>query len=148
MNKKGFTLVELLAIVILLVGIFLLMYPKITEILEKEEQKIDDIELETIYDAVDRYIDNNNDYEKTVGKEYCILYDTLDKENLIPFENTDYQNKVIRVIIGKTSNYHEFVNDRTVGEHHECIKENETPTETNGSETPTDNNEQGGKQWK
>ena len=109
MNKKGFTLVELLAIIILLVGVFLLVYPKITEMLEKEEKKIDDMELDTIYDAVDRYVENNNSYNKNPDSEYYILIDTLDNEGMIPIDNSDYTKQAIRVKIGKSSNYHEII---------------------------------------
>ena len=110
MKRKGFTLVELLAIIILLAGIFMLVYPKLTEIFEKESQKIDEYELDTIYDAVDRYLASNDDYSLVSGTEYCIRIRTLDYEGLIPdFDNKDYLSKSIRVKIGKNSNYHQII---------------------------------------
>ena len=124
MKNKGFTLVELLAIVILLVGIFMLTYPKLTEMFERESKKLDDYELDTIYDAVDRYLDNNDEYPLTVGIEYCIKIETLDYEGLIPdFDDKDYLSKAIRVKIGKSSNYHQIID--------QCSK-NDSNTEDNG----------------
>ena len=118
--KKGFTLIELLAIIILLAGIFVLVYPKMTEIFEKETDKIDDLTLDTIYNAADEYIDNKNEFPKEVGVEYCILMETLDNENLIPFDVTEYINKAVRIKIGKSNNYHEIVDKELVDEENKC----------------------------
>ena len=121
--KKGFTLVELLAIIILLAGIFMLTYPKLTEIFEKEKNSIDEMELDTIYDAVDRYIENRNEFSKNVGSEYCISVETIDNEGLIPFDTDEYLDKAIRIKVGKSSNYHNLVTKEIVGENNECKRE-------------------------
>lgn len=119
--KKGFTLVELLAIVILLAALFLVVYPKVTEIMQKEEEKLDDLNLDTIYSAADSYINNNDKtFIKTVGKEYCILLKTLDEENLLPFDASKYSDKAVRIRIGKSTNYHEIVNSKRVGTNNAC----------------------------
>ena len=129
MKNKGFTLVELLAIVILLAGIFMLTYPKLTEMFERESKKLDDYELDTIYDAVDRYLDNNDEYPPTVGVEYCIKIETLDYEGLIPdFDDKDYLSKAIRVKIGKSSNYHQIIDS--------CPEENDADNTNDNQANP------------
>ncbi len=128
-KNKGFTLVELLAIIILLVGIFMLTYPKLTEMFEKESKKVDDDKIELIYDAVDRYMDNNDKYPQTVGTEYCIKIETLDYEGLIPdFDEENYIEKAVRVKVGKSSNYHEII-DKC--EEENSNNENNTNNENN-----------------
>lgn len=120
MNKKGFTLVELLAIVILLSVIFSLVYPKITEILEKQKNDIDEITLNLIYEASSKYLENylesyleseklDSSNSLTVGKIYCIQVSELDNKNLIPVDVTDYNTKKVEVKIGKGGIYNKFV---------------------------------------
>lgn len=109
MNKKGFTLVELLAIVILLAAVFALIVPRITELLEKESDEIDDITLDIIYNAADRYLEeylNKNQIEsREIGTTYCFKLKTLDEENLIPVDISKFINKRVKIKIGKSKNY-------------------------------------------
>ncbi len=125
MNKKGFTLVELLAIIILLVGIFMLTYPKLTEMYEREHKKLDDDKITLIFDGVDRYLDNNDKYPPIVGTEYCIEMETLEYEGQVPdFDLEDeYAEKAVYVKIGKSSNYHKIID--------ECPVEDTASSETN-----------------
>ena len=110
MNKKGFTLVELLAIIIILSLIFALSYPKIVEQLNKSEQKIDKYTEDLIFSAANRYINGDDKYIKDVGRSYCIKIEDLDKEGLIPIDIDKYRNKYLKVKIGKNKNYIEILN--------------------------------------
>ena len=112
MKNKGFTLVELLAIVILLGIILVLTYPNIVELFERKNEEIDDAKLSAIYAAANQYIENNiNEYPKEVGQTYCFNIKDLDSENLIPLEVENYIDKAIQVKIGKSSNYNKIVNE-------------------------------------
>ena len=122
MKRRGFTLVELLAIIILLACIFLLVYPKVTEILQKEEDKIDEYNLDTIYSAVEAYINNKKEFPKEVGNEYCISIKTLDEQNLLPFDASKYMKKAIRIKIGKSGNFYELVDSRLIDDNNKCKK--------------------------
>lgn len=104
--KKGFTLVELLASIVLLGLLMMVSYPKIIEMVENKNEEIDESKQTLIYSAVDTYINNNlNDYPKDIGAKYCFSIDFLDKENLIPVDVDDYLTKSVRIIIGKTNSY-------------------------------------------
>lgn len=108
--KKGFTLVELLAIVILLGIILVLIYPNIVNLFEEKTGDIEESKLIAIYDAAEQYIDSNiNEYPKTVGETYCFKVDFLDTENLISLEVENYLDKSVQVRIGKKSNYSKIV---------------------------------------
>lgn len=113
MNKKGFTLVELLAVITLLMALLVLTFPTVLEMIQKKEQEIDQAKLDLIYSAADSYMNNNkNTYPKKVGNIYCISVQTLTDEHLLAFEADDkvlYTNdkkdtlNVVRIAIGKNS---------------------------------------------
>lgn len=109
MKQKGFTLVELLAIVILLGIVFALVYPNIIAQIEKNDKKINEYTLELIYNAANTYIKKNNIIE--VGKTYCVEVSKLDSENLIPVDIDDYKDKSIIVRVGKNKKTYNFVDD-------------------------------------
>lgn len=103
-NKYGFTLIELLATVTLLGIILALTYPKILEIIERKETQIDDETFSLITNAADQYmITNINEYPKNIGATYCFDIDQLDRQNLIPIDIDKYQEKGIKVKIGKNN---------------------------------------------
>ena len=105
--KKGFTLVELLAIIIILAMIFTLAYPKIVEILEKNRKKVQKYQLELIYNAADDYVSENN--LTTIGGFYCIDIKELISRNLIPIDVEDYKDKAVEITIGESKNAKKIV---------------------------------------
>lgn len=110
--KRGFTLIELLAVVVLLGCVFALSFPKIMNVLEKKNEEIEDSKLEIIYNAGNRYIDNNiNSFPKIVGNSYCFRVACLDSENLIPLDIEDYYDQNVQIKIGKSSNYIKLVEE-------------------------------------
>lgn len=87
MKKKGFTLVELLAVITLLMALALLTFPTVLEMIQKKEQEIDQAKQQLIYSGVDRYMEQQKDtYPKKVGNVYCISVKTLAEEHLLAFE--------------------------------------------------------------
>ena len=91
--KKGFTLAELLAVVILLGLLLGIVYPKVLEIYEEKEQELDSAKLELLYTAADQYVDSQS-------------LSISDKENLIPIEvDAKTLKKYIHIKVGKTNSY-------------------------------------------
>ena len=109
--KKGFTLVELLAVIILLGILLAFTYPKILNIAEKKTAEVDQAKIKLINSATLEYMntkvddDNQKVYDQNVGDEYCILLDDIDKENLIAVEIDDIKEKYsyVRVKIGNNN---------------------------------------------
>lgn len=60
MNDKGFTLIELVAIVLVLVAIFLVSFPSLLNLSKKDEERKYDSMVETLCLAGDTYIKNNS----------------------------------------------------------------------------------------
>ncbi len=83
--RKGFTLVEIIAVIVILGLITLLSFPIILNAIKKTENNLSLGTKNLIYSASSQYINSHiNDYSKTKGNVYCITLDTLVKENLLP----------------------------------------------------------------
>ncbi|MGE5456398.1 MAG: prepilin-type N-terminal cleavage/methylation domain-containing protein [Ignavibacteriales bacterium] len=76
--KRGFTLVELMAVIIILSLLVILAAPPILEKLKKTEKDVDAASLALIESAIDLYIDDNDDtYPNINGSTYCITFQQL-----------------------------------------------------------------------
>lgn len=94
MNTKGFTLIEITAVVLILGVIFLMSYPTLENILKKSEKDQADLDNENIIMAAKTYINLHNDeYEFTEGNKLEIYLNDLVNENLL--ENNDYSSNDI-----------------------------------------------------
>lgn len=113
MSKKGFTLVELLAVITLLMALLILTFPAVLEMIQKKEEEIGESKAKLIYSAADSYMnDNKNTYPKKEGNVYCISVQTLSDEHLLAFEaddkilyTDDRKNtlNIVRIAIGKNN---------------------------------------------
>lgn len=85
MNKKGFTLVELLAVFTIISIIMLIGLPSITKNLKNNENKKYENFKETVILATETYIENNRDLYPltTVGQTLTVTIGTLKSEGLI-----------------------------------------------------------------
>jgi len=78
MNKKAFTLVELMGVIIVLGLITLLIAPTILNQIRNSKDKIDNVTKKLIYSATDLYLDNKeNEYPKLNGATYCLTLNNL-----------------------------------------------------------------------
>lgn len=102
--KKGFTLVELLGVIILLGILLMIVYPKTMEISNEKQKDIDSAKVKLIQNAAFGYLEQDrNKYPRTLGNTYCLSLEALDQENLIPVDIKDVLEKYsgIKVKIGK-----------------------------------------------
>ncbi len=104
MNKKGFTLIELLATITLLSLIVVLVYPKITEQVEKKQKDVDEAKLKLIYSATKDYVLANSDIYLT-GSTYCVSLDKLEDENYVSFDTSDIKKRGVQITIGDNNKY-------------------------------------------
>ena len=76
--KNGFTLIEMMAVVIIISLISILTVPTIVNQIAERKTEIDSTTKQMIYDATDLYMTNKAvDYPKLQGNVYCISLDTL-----------------------------------------------------------------------
>lgn len=118
MNKKGFTLIEMIVTVTLLCTLLLLVVPGILSQLSSRTNELSEKEQEIIIEAGKAYISKYNEkYEyNNETKVYCISLEQLKKEGLYtPTSRTKYfgddSNYSIIVTVNKESNDYVFKNE-------------------------------------
>ena len=81
MNKKGFTLIEIMGVIVVISLIFLIAIPTILNKVKKGQDTIDESTQNMIISATKDYMsDNINDYPEEIGNVYCIdINDLIDK---------------------------------------------------------------------
>ncbi|MBE6159677.1 MAG: prepilin-type N-terminal cleavage/methylation domain-containing protein [Lactobacillales bacterium] len=76
--KKGFTIIELLAVVIIMSLLILIILPNILNSVSNKREDVSDSAKKMIYDATDIYIKENSEiYPNTSESTYCIKLETL-----------------------------------------------------------------------
>ena len=114
MNKKGFTLVELLGVIIMIGALILVVATPIVSQINKQKVKLDDASLNLIYSTTETYLDKNkNSYPlKNNAVYYITLKQLLDskfiEEEFIKTYSTDVLSKksIIKVTVnGDTYTY-------------------------------------------
>ena len=78
MNRKAFTLMELLGVIIILALLMAVIFPNIINNIKNSSVEENNISEKLIYNAVDKYIQqNNNNLKKIEGFSYCITLKEL-----------------------------------------------------------------------
>ena len=78
MNKKGFTLVELLGVIVILGIIALISIPPILNQMASSEQSIDEATLRVVYSAGSLYLDERqNNFVRNPGNVFCVQIEDL-----------------------------------------------------------------------
>ena len=87
MNKKGFTLVEVVAIMVVLVGIFLVSFPTINNMMKSDEEKLYTNMVNDLCTAGKTYLYSNMDAYPELSVVDSEL--TINISNLINYGNVD-----------------------------------------------------------
>lgn len=82
MNEKGFTLVELIAVLVVLSIILLVAIPAILNVMKKTESTMDNATKELLFANAQSYITDTKEYGgKVENSVYCVNIKTLVNEN-------------------------------------------------------------------
>ena len=94
-NKKGFTLIEVISIIFMISVLTVLLLPTILNNVNSKKEDISNLEKEIIYDATQLYIEENDYYfsGKNVGDTYCIDIETLIEEKKLSKPLIDVKTK-------------------------------------------------------
>ncbi len=79
--KKGFTLVELLGVIVILALLMLVVFPSVINLIKKSSSKADEITMKLVENATYEYMDEYiSRFPRTSGNSYCItLNDLIEK---------------------------------------------------------------------
>lgn len=111
MNNKGFTLVELLAVLIVLTTILLIAIPSITSSVERNKQKIKNKKIEVIESAAveygSKYKNKFEDYSKFTSGDCCLPVSELETVGLLTSKevNDADDNKISGYVCFDNGNY-------------------------------------------
>lgn len=84
MNKKGFTLAEIIGVIVILGLVALLAFPPMLNMIKNSENKISDATKTLIYTASSQYTAKYiNNFPKKEGNVYCITIEDLVKEEFL-----------------------------------------------------------------
>lgn len=84
MDKKGFTIIEIIGVIIVLGLIALLAFPPMLNMVKNSENDIDEATKTLIYTASSQYTAKYmNDFPKVTGNVYCITINDLVKETYL-----------------------------------------------------------------
>lgn len=115
MKNKGFTLMELLAVITIMALLAVIMIPKILERVEKDENEIDEVKGSMIKSAADTYLSKNlNDYPSDYGNIYCIKLDTLEASGDILLDIEDVKKNgilYVKVSVKENNNLYSLVKE-------------------------------------
>lgn len=89
--KKGFTLVELLAVLVITSLIMIIAIPSIMNAINKKRNDISDDAKMMIYDAADLYISNYSSVIQS-NTTYCIILDDLVNAGYLTSPVKDFKN--------------------------------------------------------
>lgn len=106
--KKGFTLIELIGVVILLSIIMIIVFPTLLNHITNTNKELSESEKQIIYSGTSNYIAKyQNNYEKINGNIYCIEIDELLKEQVI-HNNLMNRYQYVQVVVNQDQYQYEI----------------------------------------
>lgn len=108
-NKKGFTLIELIGVIMIIAVLSLLFFPNLIKKFQESNENLDATTTKIILDSAEHYVDNNSNlFSKS--KSYCISISTLiDNEYLVDnfadFNKEKLINNKIIKVVGDGNNF-------------------------------------------
>ncbi|MDD3452925.1 MAG: prepilin-type N-terminal cleavage/methylation domain-containing protein [Bacilli bacterium] len=105
--KKGFTLIEMIAVIIIISVLMITIIPSVLNQLSNKKEEISDLNKQAIYAATSNYLDyNKTTYPLNYGRAYCIKLETLVNAGEISSPIKDFKtgneislDKVVKITI-------------------------------------------------
>lgn len=120
MKTRGFTLVELLAVVVLLGGIIALVFPNVLERIQSEEKEILERKQQLVYTAAyDILYEQKGTYPIRSDRKYCVNMGYMAYNDRMPIDDykdilkdsSDVYKNYIMITIGDSNNLYKIVTD-------------------------------------
>ena len=113
MNKKGFTLIEMIAVVIIVSLLSIIMVPMIINQVSDKKKDVNATTEEIIFQAAQLYMENDiNTYSKTSGNSYFVSLDKIINAGYLSSPIIDYTTgkeiPLTKCVYTKVNNYKEY----------------------------------------
>lgn len=112
MKKQGFTLVEMLAVLVVIVLLTTILVPTMINLITKNKNKLSNKTESIIFAATEVYLSENSNYTKKEGNMYCITLGDLVNDGKINNPINDFNtgkevplDKTVRVKVNKYFEY-------------------------------------------
>ena len=99
MNKKGFTLLEMLSVLVLICILALLVFPSLINFIKKQQNIVENVNMSLIEESVDTLIEENQDnYISKHGNKYCVsISELVDRGYLNAKVSDKIENKRVQI---------------------------------------------------
>ena len=111
MNNKGLTLVELLAVVVILSLLALFVIPKVLEVKESKEKEISSAQKQILFLDAAEYFKEKQPNQIVPGEELCVNVSTLIDEGYDSMRAEDLKDKSISIVVDENSNFVSSIDD-------------------------------------
>ena len=130
MNKKGFTLIEILGVIIILSLIIALVFPNILGGMKNADKEITESQKKLLDNAVDLYLDDNYNTKKDQsGTVYCVsISELIDKGYISKEEVSDNKDKNYKIELVDEND--EIKVEREIIDSNQVCNENVTSKDT------------------
>lgn len=106
MKNKGFTLVELLAVVTLLGLLALVVGPRVLEQQEKKEKEVSEATKRLLFSDAGEYVSENYEkYHVKAGNVFCIQVNELIDNDKISTDADNFKNKIVKISVDENDNF-------------------------------------------
>ena len=114
--KKGFTLIEMIAVVGIIGLMSIIVMPNIINQISGKKKELSDVTAEIIFKSAESYMDNNiTKYPKKSMNVYCIKLQTLINEGYLESMVGDLEinkdldtSRLVRTIVNEYGDYSDF----------------------------------------
>lgn len=109
MKRRGFTLIEMIAVVLIMALLTLIILPTITNQIRSQKENISDASLKLIYEATNLYLsEKQEEFPLKAGATYCTSLETLVNEGKLQRPLKDMTtgkeiplNKVVKTVVNE-----------------------------------------------
>ncbi len=113
--KRGFTLIEMLAVIIIIGLISTLVAPAVINQISNSRKEVSDVTKSMIFSSAELYMTSHeNDYPKLSGNTYCIKLEVIASQGNLSTPIKDYASgkeiPLTKVVKTKVNNYNEYDN--------------------------------------
>ncbi|MBE6160452.1 MAG: type II secretion system protein [Lactobacillales bacterium] len=105
MKNKGFTLIEVLAVITMLGLLALVVTPLVLEQQDKKEKELTSAQKQVLFSDAGSYVRDHSKYIIKSENVFCITVNTLIEEDYISMDDDEFKDNTIKVTVDENENF-------------------------------------------